>query len=80
MFRVLLHNDDYTTMEFVVYILESIFHKPGPEAVRIMFSVHRQGIGVCGVFTKEVAGTKIEKVHYLARENGFPLKCSMEPE
>ncbi len=77
-FRVLLHNDHYTTMEFVVEILESVFNKNAPEATRIMLNVHKQGIGVCGVFTAEVAETKIAVVHHLARSHNFPLRCSME--
>lgn len=80
MYRVLLHNDHYTTMDFVVYILESVFQKPHADAVRIMLSVHRAGTGLCGVFCAEVAETKVATVHKLAKDNGFPLKCSMEPE
>lgn len=77
-FRVLLHNDDYTTMEFVVQILESVFNKNAPEANQIMLNVHKQGIGVCGIFTAEVAETKVAIVHHLARRQKFPLRCSME--
>ncbi len=79
-FRVLLHNDHYTTMEFVVEILESVFNKNAPEATRIMLNVHKQGIGVCGVYSYEIAETKVDRVHYLAKEHGFPLRCSMERE
>ncbi len=78
MFKVLLHNDDYTTMEFVVEILQTVFYKSPTEATRIMLLVHKSGSGVCGVFTAEVAETKVELVHHLARKNGFPLQCSME--
>ncbi len=78
MYRVLLHNDDYTTMDFVVEVLMHVFNKPFEEAARIMLNVHRSGIGVCGVYTYEVAETKIETVHLLAREKGFPLRSSME--
>ncbi|NSW85394.1 MAG: ATP-dependent Clp protease adapter ClpS [Syntrophobacteraceae bacterium] len=78
MYKVLLHNDDYTTMEFVVEILQRVFHKSPTEATRIMLHVHKSGAGVCGVFTAEVAETKVEMVHHLARKNGFPLQCSME--
>ncbi len=78
MYKVLLHNDDYTTMEFVVEILEKVFHKSPAEATRIMLLVHKNGTGVCGVFTAEIAETKVELVHHLARKNGFPLQCSME--
>lgn len=77
-FRVLLHNDDYTTMEFVVQVLETVFHKTPLEAARIMMNVHRAGIGECGVYVSQVAETKVAMVRHLAREHGFPLKCSME--
>ena len=80
MFRVLLHNDDYTTMEFVVEILIIVFNKSPEEAVEIMLNVHRKGIGICGIYTYEVSETKVNIVHVLARENGFPLKCTMEKE
>ena len=78
LYKVLLHNDDYTSMEFVVAILEQIFQKNHEEATRIMFNVHEQGIGVAGVYTKEICETKIAVVHDLARRNEFPLQCSME--
>lgn len=80
MYRVLLHNDNYTTMEFVVNVLIYVFHKSMEAATRIMLNVHRRGIGVCGVYPHEVAETKVELVEKMARENGFPLKCSMERE
>ena len=80
MYRVLLHNDDYTTMEFVVEILMSVFNKSPEESVQIMFNVHRNGIGVCGVYTFEVSETKVNAVHSIAHERGFPLKCTMEKE
>lgn len=80
MYRVLLHNDDYTTMDFVVHVLEAVFHRDAEAAVRIMLNVHRGGTGVCGVYSAEVAETKVAAVHKLAEENEFPLKCSMEPE
>jgi len=79
-YRVLLHNDHYTTMDFVVLVLEHVFHKPRSEAARIMLNVHENGIGVAGVYVKEVAETKVASVHRIARSNQFPLKCSMEPE
>ncbi len=79
-YKVLLHNDDYTTMEFVVEILMNVFNKAIEEATRIMLNVHQQGIGVCGAYSYEVAETKVDTVHLLAHENGFPLKCSMEKE
>jgi len=78
MYRVLIHNDDYTTMEFVVEILVSVFNKPVEDAINIMLKVHREGIGLCGVYTHDVAETKVGTVEKLAVENGFPLKCSME--
>jgi ATP-dependent Clp protease adaptor protein ClpS len=80
MFKVLLLNDDYTTMEFVVEVLMHVFHKALEEATRIMLNVHRRGVGVCGVYPYEIAQTKVETVETLARENGFPLKCTMERE
>lgn len=79
-YKVLLHNDDYTTMEFVVQILMHVFNKSPENATRIMLDVHKQGIGLCGVYSYEIAETKVDQVHFLAREHGFPLKCSMERE
>ncbi len=78
MYKVMLLNDDYTTMEFVVEILMYVFHKSAEESTQIMLKVHRNGMGVCGVYTYEVAETKVDTVHALARERGFPLKCTME--
>jgi len=80
MYRVLLHNDDFTTMEFVVDILMQIFHKSFETATRIMLNVHQQGVGLCGVYTYDVAATKVDEVHAIAHEHGFPLKCTMEKE
>ena len=80
LYKVLLLNDDYTTMEFVVEILESIFHKTPAEAHRIMMMVHTQGKGLCGVYPFEVAETKVAAVVDRAREHGFPLRAAMEPE
>jgi ATP-dependent Clp protease adaptor protein ClpS len=80
MYRVMLLNDDYTTMEFVVEVLVYVFRKSPEEATRIMLNVHRIGVGVCGVYSYEVAETKVNTVDTLARENGFPLKCIMERE
>ena len=79
-YRVLLHNDDYTTMEFVVEVLVSIFRKTSDEAMAIMLTVHERGLGSCGVYTEEVAETKVAQVHDRARKAGFPLRCSMEEE
>ncbi len=78
LFKVLLHNDDYTTMEFVVFVLQSVFHKPPLEAARIMLAVHEQGVGVAGLYTYEIAEAKVEKVTDLARKNEFPLMCTIE--
>jgi ATP-dependent Clp protease adaptor protein ClpS len=80
MYRVLLLNDDYTPMEFVVEILEGIFKKSHEEAVMIMLHVHQHGVGVCGVFTYEVAETKVAQVLDAARRNQHPLQCTMEKE
>jgi ATP-dependent Clp protease adaptor protein ClpS len=78
MYKVLLHNDDYTTMEFVVDILVAVFRKSAEEATRIMFNVHKLGVGMCGLYTREVAETKVETVIRLARQHGHPLRCTME--
>lgn len=80
MYRVLLHNDHYTTREFVVAVLIEVFNRSETDAVQIMMHVHRNGIGVAGVYTHDVAQTKIDKVHRLARENEYPLMLTMEPE
>ena len=80
LYRVMLLNDDYTPMEFVVLILQRIFRKGREEAVQIMLNVHTRGIGVCGVFTAEIAETKVRQVLNHARDNEHPLQCTMEPE
>ena len=80
MYRVLLHNDDYTTMEFVVEILMYVFKKTVEEATQIMLNVHRKGMGMCGVYTYEIAETKVDTVMKLAQEHGHPLRCTMERE
>ena len=77
-FRVVLLNDDYTTMQFVVEVLESIFDKSPAEAHRIMMEVHTRGSGVCGAYSYEIAETKVATVHERATEQGFPLRASME--
>lgn len=80
MYRVLILNDDYTPMEFVVLILERFFQKNREQATRIMLHVHQKGVGVCGVYTYEVAETKVAQVMDLARRNEHPLQCTMEKE
>ena len=78
LYQVLMHNDDYTTMEFVVEVLQSVFHKGPTEADSIMLHVHFNGIGVCGVYPFEVAEMKVARVHALARTRGYPLRCSVD--
>ena len=80
MYKVLMLNDDYTPMEFVVHILEHIFNKTQDEATQIMLHVHQKGVGVCGVFTYEVAETKAGQVMDLARHNQHPLQCTIEKD
>jgi len=80
MFKVMLLNDDYTPMEFVVHVLERFFNKNRSEAERIMLHVHRRGVGVCGVYTYEVAETKVTQVIDFARRNEHPLQCTLEKE
>ncbi len=79
-YKVLVHNDNYTTMEFVVMVLEVVFHRQDADAVRIMLHVHKEGVGVAGVYSYEEAEARIAKVVRLARDHEFPLRCSMEPE
>ena len=78
LFNVVMHNDDYTTMDFVVHILIDIFHKSHAEATFIMLTIHRQGIGACGEYSRDVAETKVAQVTKLAQEHGHPLMCTME--
>lgn len=78
MYKVLMHNDDYTTMEFVVSVLETVFHQPPAEAHRVMLNIHTQGVGVCGTYPYEIAETKVARVHCSAQQSGYPLKCSLE--
>lgn len=80
LYKVLLHNDDYTTMEFVVEVLKTVFHHSESDAMNIMLHVHQRGIGVAGVFSYEIAESKANKVMRLAREHEYPLRCSVEPE
>ena len=78
LYKVLIHNDDYTTMEFVIFVLQKVFQHEEAEAVRIMLQVHVQGIGVAGVYTYEIAETKVAEVETLARAREFPLLCTVE--
>ncbi|MFO1519554.1 MAG: ATP-dependent Clp protease adapter ClpS [bacterium] len=80
LYRVILLNDDYTPMDFVVWVLQSVFHKPQEEATRLMLDVHQKGQGLCGVFTYDVAQTKVYQVKSLAQKYGHPLECIMEVE
>ena len=80
LYKVILLNDDYTPMEFVVRVLERFFHKNREEATRIMLQVHTKGLGVCGVYTRDVAETKVRQVMLSAQEQQHPLQCTMEPE
>jgi ATP-dependent Clp protease adaptor protein ClpS len=80
LWKILLHNDNYTTMDFVVRVLISVFHKSENEAIRIMLDVHNKGMGLVGVYTREIAETKIARVMELAQQAQFPLLCTMEPE
>ena len=80
MYKVLLHNDDYTTMEFVVHILMLVFRKSVEESTRIMLNVHEKGVGLCGVYPLDVAETKVGMVTRMAREHGHPLRCTMEKD
>ncbi len=80
MYKVLLHNDDYTTKDFVVEILIAVFNKSIDEAKSLMWHVHRNGSGICGIYPYEMAETKVSLVTMAARENGFPLKTTMEKE
>lgn len=80
LFKVLLHNDDYTTQEFVVWLLQTVFRKAEPEATVIMLAVHRAGVGVAGIYTKDVAETRAERGRQLAEREGFPLLLTVEAD
>lgn len=80
LWKVLLHNDDYTTQDFVVWLLKTVFRKPEPEAVAIMLAVHRSGMGVAGIYTRDVAETRAERARRLAEQEGFPLLCTVEED
>ena len=75
-YQVVLHNDHYTTMDFVVNVLMKIFQRPAAEATKIMLDVHKKGAGICGIYTYDIAVTKVSQVHRMAKHHGFPLKCS----
>ncbi|MCX8124515.1 MAG: ATP-dependent Clp protease adapter ClpS [Spirochaetes bacterium] len=78
MYKVILHNDHYTTMDFVVEVLVKVFHKNIMEATELMLQVHKNGFGICGVYTYDIAQTKAQQVHTMARQREFPLKCTVE--
>ncbi len=78
LYRVILHNDDYTTTDFVVKVVMVVFHKPAAEAAKIMLDVHRKGRGVVGIYTRDIALTKVSQVHQMARQGEFPLRASCE--
>ncbi len=80
MYKVIMLNDDYTPMEFVVHVLRNLFNKPREEATRIMLHIHQKGVGVCGVYTYEVAETKVNDVMELARKHQHPLQCTLEKD
>jgi ATP-dependent Clp protease adaptor protein ClpS len=80
MWRVLLHNDDYTTQEFVVWILETVFQRPQAEAFAIMMRVHQSGLGIAGIYTRDIAETKVTATRRLAEQHEYPLLVTMEPE
>jgi len=78
LFKVFLHNDDYTTMDFVVMVLQAVFNKDAAMATEIMLNVHKKGMGLAGIYTRDVAETKVAVVHDLSRKNEHPLRCTME--
>lgn len=80
LYKVILLNDDYTPMEFVIIVVERFFHKDRETATRIMLHVHQKGIGICGVYTREIAETKVQQVMAFAQEHKHPLQCTLEPE
>ncbi|MEI7705641.1 MAG: ATP-dependent Clp protease adaptor ClpS [Deltaproteobacteria bacterium] len=80
LYKVLLHNDDYTTMEFVVSVLETVFSLPPPAAIQVMLAIHHRGVGVAGVYPHDIAETKANRVMELARAAEYPLLCTVEPE
>lgn len=79
-YKVLIHNDDYTTMEFVIFILQTVFRHTPATSARLMLAIHRTGVGVAGVYSREIAETRLEKAMAVSRESGHPLELTMEPE
>ena len=79
-YKVLMHNDDYSTWEFVIDVLKRVFHKSEQEAVDITSNIHYNGIGVCGIYPHEIAVMKVSQVHSMAKANGYPLKCTLEED
>jgi Uncharacterized conserved protein len=73
-YKILMHNDHYTTMDFVVQVLETVFNKPPAEAVQIMLNIHQKGVGLCGIYTEEIAETKVDTVHFFSQTARFPIK------
>ena len=80
MYKVLLLNDDFTPQEFVVWLLQAVFKKNSEDAYRIMLHVHQKGVGICGIYTREIAESKVEQVIAYAKQNEHPLQCTMEPD
>ena len=80
MYKVILHNDDYTTMEFVIEVLKKVFHLSATESEKVMLQVHHQGSGICGVYSFEIAETKVYQATEMAKNSGHPLLCTMEEE
>ena len=78
LYKVIMHNDHYTTMDFVVEALVTVFHKSAAEATKLMLEIHNRGLSICGTYTYDIAVTKISQVHQMAKNGGFPLKCSYE--
>jgi len=79
-YKVLIHNDDFTSMEFVVWVLQAVFRHTSASATRLMLAIHKDGMGVAGVYTREIAETRVEQVLTLSRKHEHPLQCTMEPE
>lgn len=78
MYNVIMHNDHYTTMDFVIEVLRTVFHKNEEEATKLMLQIHNSGSTICGIYIFDIANTKVNHVHSLARRKGFPLRCSLE--